>query len=147
MISERLGGRTPGVLALVALALVLVAAAASLAPPPTDVGDMIVIEPSALGPPALNAVPERRVTFVNRTGRMVHIEFNGGAARHHVIQVPDQIWAIFHRAGSHPYVVHFPDDTAADMMEGVVEIVADPHQRPDPEACVGVTVMGACLER
>ena len=125
----------------------LLVTAAALMPSPARADEEIVIELTTVWPAVLQTTAERRVTFVNRAGRMVHVDFAGDGGRHHVYyQVPDQIWAIFHRAGTHAYLVHFPDGTAADL-QGVVEIVADPHQRPDPQACVGVTVMGACLER
>lgn len=146
MTSAAFGRRKLGVLALVTLALVLIAGAASLTPSPAGGDDVIVIGSSELRPPAFQTMSERRVTFLNRTGKVVHLELEGEAVEHHLIQVPDRIWAIFHRSGDHPYVVHFPDGAAADL-HGVVEIVADPHERPEPQACVGVTVMGACLER
>lgn len=107
----------------------------------------IVIETTALTPSVLLTEPEHRVLFINRSGRAVHVQFlmrNGD--QHHLVQAPGQIWAIFHRMGRHPFVVHFLDRTVPDLF-GAVEVVGEPYGRPDPLACSGITVMGACLER
>jgi hypothetical protein len=66
--------------------------------------------------------------------------------QHHLIQVPEQIWAIFHKVGRHPFVVHFGDPAMANL-NGAVEVVGDPYGRPNPLVCSGITVMGACLEQ
>jgi hypothetical protein len=64
----------------------------------------VIIEATALRPQVLMTEPERRVTFVNRSGRMVHLDFIiRDPELHHVFQVLDRIWAIFHRPGRHPY--------------------------------------------
>jgi len=107
----------------------------------------IVIEANALHPEVLMTEPEHRVLFTNRSDRTVHIQFimkNGD--QHHLVQVPEQIWAIFHQVGRHPFVVHFLDRAVPDL-HGAVEVVGDPYGRPDPLVCSGITVMGACLER
>ena len=107
----------------------------------------IIIEPTAVRPSVLLTEPEHRVLFINRSGRTVHIQFlmrNG--EQHHLLQVPEQIWAIFHQMGRHPFVVHFLDRTVPDLY-GAVEVVGDPYGRPDPLVCSGITVMGACFER
>jgi hypothetical protein len=109
----------------------------------------ILIETNALRPEVLMTVPERRVVFTNRTGHPAHIQFtmkNPNGEQHHLVQVPEQIWAIFHKVGRHPFVVHFTDRAMPDLY-GAVEIVVDPYGRPDPLVCNGITVMGACLER
>jgi hypothetical protein len=107
----------------------------------------VIIEATGLRPSVLMTESEHRVIFVNRSGRMVHVDFMiRDPELHHVIQVPDQIWAIFHRPGSHPYEVHFRDPTVADL-HGVIEVAGDPYGRPDPLVCSGVTVQGACIER
>jgi hypothetical protein len=107
----------------------------------------IIIQAAALQPQVLMTEPEHKVLFVNRSGKMVHIQFlmhNGG--KHHIFQVPEQIWAIFHQSGIHRYVVHFPDPKMPNL-DGAVEVVGDPYGRPDPLVCGGVTVQGDCIER
>ena len=109
----------------------------------------ILIDANALHPEVLMTEPEHRVQFTNRSGHAVHIQFtmrNPNGEQHHIVQVPNQIWAMFHQVGRHPYVVHFLDHTAPDLW-GAVEVVGDPYGRPDPLVCNGITVMGACLER
>jgi plastocyanin len=106
----------------------------------------IFIERTKLIPPTLTATVGERVTFVNRSGRTVHVEFLGDAGRHRVFQIPTEIWAIFHRPGSHPYEVHFPGPKAVTL-RGTVEAVEDPSGRPDPHTCDSFTVMGECIER
>jgi hypothetical protein len=109
----------------------------------------ILIDAKALHPAVLMTEPEHRVLFTNRSRQMVHIQFtmkNPNGEKHHVVQVPEQIWAVFHTMGLHPFVVHFLDRAVPDL-RGAVEVVGDPYGRPDPLVCDGVTVMGACLER
>jgi plastocyanin len=108
--------------------------------------DEIVIEGTKLNPPLFKATVGERVTFVNRSGRTVHVEFLGDAGRHRVFQVPNEIWAIFHRAGSHPYEVHFSDPRARTL-RGTVEAAEDPSGRGDPHTCDSLTIMGECIER
>jgi hypothetical protein len=109
----------------------------------------IVIEANALHPEVLMTEPEHRVLFTNRSGHSVHIQFsmkNQNGYQHHLVQVPEQIWAIFHQMGGHPFVVHFGDRAGPDLY-GAVEVVGDPYGRPDPLVCSGISVQGACLER
>ena len=109
----------------------------------------ILIKANALDPEVLITEPEHRVLFTNRTGHAVHIQFtmkNPNGEQHHIVQVPEQIWAMFHQLGHHPFVVHFLDRAVPDL-SGVVEVVGGPYGRPDPLVCNGITVMGACLER
>ena len=109
----------------------------------------ILIEANALHPEVLMTEPEHRVLFTNRSGHSVHIQFtmkNPNGEQHHIVQVPDQIWAVFHQVGRHPFVVHFLDRAVPDL-SGAVEVVGDPYGRPDPLVCSGITVMGACFER
>jgi hypothetical protein len=107
----------------------------------------ILIEANALHPEVLMTGPEHRVLFTNRSGRSVHIQFSmKNGEKHHLVQVPEQIWAIFHQFGRHPFVVHFGDPSMADLY-GAVEVVGDPYGRPDPLVCSGISVQGACLER
>ena len=107
----------------------------------------ILIEANALHPEVLMTEPEHRVLFTNRSGQSVHIQFamkNG--EQHHLVQVPKQIWAVFHQTGRHPFVVHFGDPSMANLY-GAVEVAGDPYGRPDPLVCSGISVQGACLER
>lgn len=109
----------------------------------------ILIKANALDPEVLITEPEHRVLFTNRTGHAVHIQFtmkNPNGEQHHIVQVPEQIWAMFHQLGHHPFVVHFLDRALPDL-RGAVEVVGDPYGRPDPLVCNGITVMGACFER
>ena len=108
--------------------------------------DQIVIERTKLNPPALKTTVGERVTFVNRSGRTVHVDFIGNSGRHETFQVPTEIWAIFHRPGLHPYEVHFADPKAA-ALRGTVEAVEDPSKPGDPHTCDSFTVMGVCIER
>ncbi len=105
----------------------------------------IVIGATRLDPPVLRTVTEQRVTFVNRSGRIVHVDFLGDAGQHHVYQVPGSIWAIFHRPGRHPYVVHFKTDGGREL-RGVVEVESGTIPGPLPPTCTGFTVMGECLD-
>lgn len=109
----------------------------------------ILIEAKALHPAVLMTEPEHRVLFTNRSGHTVHIQFtmkNPKGEKHHLVQVPEQIWAIFHTMGRHPFVVHFIDPAAPDLY-GAVEVVGDPYGGPDPLVCGGITVEGGCIER
>lgn len=136
----------------VTLALVIGAAATVLIQPRQSEAEEIItgeiiIEAEALRPQVLMTEPERRVIFVNRSGRIVHVDFiTRNPERHHTFQVPDRIWAVFHWPGRHPFEVHFGDPALADL-QGAVEVVDNPYGGPDPRVCSGVTVMGACIER
>jgi len=123
-------------------------AAAVLSSPPA-LGGEITIEADGLQPPVLFVESEREVNFVNRSGRLVHVEFQHRGLdqhQHHLVQVVDRIWAVFHQAGAHRYAVHFLDPRMKDL-EGAVVVGENRYGGPDPSECGGVTVMGACLER
>ena len=136
--------RHPPVAALCAVLCVALATAALPVMAAATEHDEIVVETMALRPPILRTTVERRVTFVNRSGRVVHVDFVGDQDRHHVVQVPGSIWAIFHRTGSHPYVVHIESGHRHEL-KGVVEVVDDPSPG-EPRVCDTVTVMGVCIE-
>ncbi len=147
MISRRDGHGTLGILARLGLVFALSALAPPLAAaPPLWAESLITIMPNWVDPPTLRATLDERVTFVNRSGRMVYVQFIGDSGKHHVFQIPNQIWAEFHRPGRHPYIVQFPDGRGPDI-HGVIEVPGDHFRRPDLQACAGVTVMGGCLER
>ena len=128
------------------LLLAVLVAALLLPPWSAAAGEEIVIEAAGLSPQVLRAGMDHRVRFVNRTGKPVHVEFIGDSGWHHVEQLQDEIWAVFHRPGLHPYVVPLTNDRLGEL-HGTVEVRSDPRGRPEPQDCVGVTVMGACLER
>ena len=107
----------------------------------------VVIEATALQPPVLATTTGQRVAFVNRSGRIMHIQFAGDEAGHRVFQVPGEIRAVFHAAGRHDYVVHFSGRREASL-RGAVEVargLTGDHVVPE---CGGLTInKGVCLER
>jgi plastocyanin len=106
----------------------------------------VVIGTDRLEPRVLQASTADRVTFVNRSGRVVHVEFGPDRGRHHVFQVPGEIWAVFHQPGPHVYAVHFETGPRREL-RGVVEVGHVPERPSEsPPTCTGVTVMGVCLE-
>jgi hypothetical protein len=140
--------RPPGVHpALVGVvALVMALALAASVTPARGTTDEIVIRATGTDPPVLRTVAGRRVSFVNRAERPVHVEFGDDPRRHHVVQVPlvGPIWAIFHRPGTHPYVVHVYDGQTV-ILRGLVEVGEDP-ERPWGSGTCGTVVMGDCIE-
>jgi hypothetical protein len=143
-----LGGRG---LFLLGLSVVAVAPLLMSAPSPAEAGEIIageiIIEATALHPEVLITEPNQQVRFINRSGHLIHLSLiTKDPERHHVFQVPDQIWAIFHRTGRHGFEVHFLDG-AFPTLRGAVEVQYDPFGMPDPLTCSGITVMGACIER
>ena len=89
----------------------LVTLLALLAPVGARAGETIVIEATRVVPDFLETMTGTRVDFVNRAQRSVHVEFGVDPRQHQVVQVPatGPIWAVFHRPGTHPYVVHVYD--------------------------------------
>lgn len=110
-----------------------------------DVAKEIVIDRRGPAPDRLTVGLDAMVTFVNRTGRSVHVDFVGDSGQHHVFQVPGHIQAIFHRPGIHPYVVHFFDGAVPELY-GVVEVLPATGHTPSPPVCGRVTVQEICLE-
>ena len=119
---------------------------ALLATPMPAAAAEIVIDAGALRPTLLTVESDESVTFTNRSGRVVHLEFLGRADEHHVFQVPGQIRATFHRAGRHAYVVHFETPPRAEL-HGVVEVREPASPPSQPPVCNGVSVEEICLER
>lgn len=117
----------------------LAGAAGGITPPE------VVIGSAHLEPSTLRTQTERRVTFVNRSGRIVHVDLHGDAGQHHVFQVPGSIWAIFHQPGRHPFVVHFGHGEPRDL-HGVVEVELGPASDVDVPTCGWLTVMEVCVE-
>ncbi len=133
------------------IAVAVAAAAAMLAMLASTAGARaadreIVIGAGALEPRVLLAPLNERVTFVNRSGRMVHVELIGPEGEHHVFQVPGRIWAEFHRPGPHPYVVHF-ESGAPRELSGFVRIDGEAQPAVTPSECTGLTVQETCIER
>ncbi len=113
----------------------------------TAAGPQVVIDRDRLLPRALETLTGERVDFVNRTGRPVHVQFSADGHDHDVIQVPvtGLLWAVFHRPGTHPYVVHVYDgETRA--LGGVVVVTTDETHQWQAGTC-GVVVEGDCIER
>jgi hypothetical protein len=128
---------------LVALAVV----AAGVAPMTArgDPASQVVIENDRLEPRTLETLTGERVHFVNRTGRPVHLQFSGELRWHDVVQVPltGPLWAVFHRPGTHPYVVHiYGRETRA--LEGVVSVTTDETHQWQSGTC-DVVVEDNCL--
>jgi hypothetical protein len=130
--------RQPGLVGILMLAL---AAAA-----PAGAGDVteIVVEADGVRPPVAHAALDVPVHFVNRTRRDIHVEFLGDNGQHHVVNVPGRIWAAFHRAGRHPFVVHVAS-TGRELARGVVEVPEDTPRSGQP-VCGWITVEGICIE-
>lgn len=105
----------------------------------------VVIEATQLQPRVLQTTTAQKVTFLNRSGQAVHVEFQRRKDQHHVFQVADRIWARFHSAGPHLYVVHFPAAPGRDL-RGVIEVRHVPQREGDVPGCAGLSVMDMCLE-
>lgn len=139
-----LGGNGTRWLAGIVIGLAALAWGAS----PARGGDAVVVRVDAIEPAVLRTTTGERVDFVNRTERMVHVEFTDDSRRHEVVQIPrtGTIWAVFHRPGEHPYVVHVVVDGRERALRGLVEVAED-AQAPVASPSCGVTVMGVCIER
>ena len=124
----------------------LLAALMFPAPAAWSAEDEVTIRATALEPHALLTVAGRRVNFVKRVDRPVHVEFGEDPGRYHVFQVPagGPVWAIFHRPGTHPYVVHIYDGKTT-VLHGVVEVLESP-ERPWGLGACGTVVMEECVE-
>lgn len=129
---------------LIALLVLLVAAA----PVWASADATIVIEATRLVPDALTTVTGQRVNFVNRAQRTVHLEFGGDVRQHELVQIPatGPVWAIFHRPGTHPYVVHVYEGREVRTLSGMVDVLEDETHKWDSRTC-GTIVMGECIER
>ena len=113
---------------------------------PAGPATQIVIESDHLEPRMLETLTGERVDFVNRTGRPVHLQFSGDIRQHEVIQIPvtGPASAVFHRPGTHPYVVHiYERQTRA--LEGVVSVTTDAAHQWQSGTC-DVVVEGNFLE-
>jgi len=132
----------PFIVSLVVVALTATPQTTQAAPDPV----VVQIRTDRLEPRVVQATTAQRVVFVNRTGRIVHVQFQGKeGARHHVYQVPGEIWAVVHYAGPHLYVVHFETDPKREL-RGVVEVGHAPESESGLPTCRSVTVRGDCLD-
>jgi hypothetical protein len=133
-------------LARASLAVVLIGGAARV-PPAWPADAEIVIRANAIEPHVFRATMGQRVNFVKRVDLPVHVEFGVDPTQHHVVQIPwtGPIWAVFHRPGTHPYVVHIYADKTTTTLHGIVEVVEDPQHPWAPGTCAAV-VMGECIE-
>jgi hypothetical protein len=105
----------------------------------------IVVENDRLEPRLFETLTGERVDFVNRTGHPVHLQFVGDIRQHEVIQIPAMgpAWAVFHRPGTHPYVVHIYERQMR-ALEGVVSVTTDATHQWQSTTC-DVVVEGNCL--
>ena len=126
--------------------MTMLAALAFAAPAAWSAEGEVIIRATALEPHVLETVAGRRVNFVKRVDRPVHVEFGDDIRQHQVVQMPvtGPIWAVFHRPGTHPYVVHIYG-AATTAISGLVEVVEDPERPFGPGTC-GAIVLGECLE-
>lgn len=129
-----------------AMLLLGLAASMSQVPSAWSAEGEVVIRASALEPPVLRTVAGQRVNFVKHVNRPVHVEFGVDPSAHQIFQMPatGPIWAIFHRPGTHPYVVHIYDGKTTGL-HGLVEVVEDP-ERPWGLGRCGAVVMDVCIE-
>jgi hypothetical protein len=116
---------------------------------PARAGEVVVVvRPDGVEPRVLHATTGERVDFINRTGKLVHLQFKGDVRQHEVVQIPatGPIWVVFHRPGTHPYEVHaYVTDRDVRTLRGSVEVVEDPRHA-DPSPTCGITAMGVCIE-
>jgi hypothetical protein len=128
-------------------ALAVVIGGAAWEPAASPVDDEIVIRANAMEPHYFRATMGQRVNFVKRVDLPVHVEFGVDPRQHQIVQIPatGPIWAVFHRPGTHPYVVHIYATKLTTTLHGVVEVVEDPQHPRAPGTC-GVVVMGDCIE-
>ena len=113
--------------------------------PLVAVGAEIVITTDALTPAVLTVAADEPVVFLNRSGRIVHVDFLGRTGEHRVFQVPGSIRAIFHGPGRHPYVVHFEEPRRGEL-RGVVEVEETREPWDELPVCPGTSVEGNCIE-
>jgi len=127
--------------------LTLAVATCAVAPIPTHAQGVpqVVIENDRLEPKWLETLTGARVNFINRTGHPVHLQFSGDIRQHEVVQIPatGPIWAIFHRPGTHPYVVHVYNRQPR-ALPGVVSVTTDETHKWESGTC-DVVVEGNCI--
>lgn len=124
----------------------LIAAAPDRVPPAWSADVEVIIRATALDPHVLSVAAGQRVTFVKRVDKPVHVEFGADPKQHQIFQIPGAapISAIFHRPGTHPYVVHIYDGKTT-VLHGVVEVAENPGHPWELGQC-GAVVEEACIE-
>jgi len=129
-----------------AFAVVLIGGAPAV-PTAWPAEEDIVIRANAIEPHVFRATMGERVNFVKRVDLPVHVEFGVDPGQHHVVQIPGTgpFWAVFHRPGTHPYVVHIYAAKTTTTLHGIVEVVEDPQHPWAPGTCAAF-VMGVCIE-
>ena len=130
-------------------ALAIVVALLLWAPPapaqPADPGvALIVVEVARLTPEVVTVPVDGEVRLVNRSQRAIHVQFLDASGHHHLFPVEASIGAIFHRAGRHPFVVHFRDGSGREL-HGAVDVTDLPPAEGLP-VCGWITVEGNCLD-
>jgi plastocyanin len=128
--------------------MVIALAALAWGVAPASAGATIAVQLNGVEPSLLRTTTGERVDFINRTERLVHVQFTDDSRRHEVVQIPGTgtIWAVFHRPGEHPYEVHVVFDGRERTLRGLVEVREGAPPPANPPSC-GVTVMGVCIER
>jgi hypothetical protein len=101
-------------------------------------GAEVVITTDALTPAVLTVAADEPVVFLNRSSRIVHVDFLGRTGEHYVFQVPASIGAIFHGPGRHPYVVHFEEPRRGEL-RGVVEVEETREPWDELPVCRGIS--------
>ena len=106
----------------------------------------VVIHPESIEPAVLRTTTGTRIEFENRTGRAVHLEFEGDPRLHEVVQAPatGPFWVTFNHPGQHRYVVHVYEPKERTL-RGVVEVSQGTDQGGAPGAC-SVAVLGTCVQ-
>lgn len=106
----------------------------------------VIIRATTLEPHMLSVAAGQRVSFVKRVDKPVHVEFGADPKQHQVYQIPGTapISAIFHRPGTHPYVVHIYDGKTT-VLHGLVEVTENPNHPWELGQC-GAVVEEACIE-
>ena len=108
----------------------------------------ILVGETLLAPAFLTVKSGERVDFRKTVNVIMHLEFGSDPRQHDVVQIPiiGPVWAVFHRPGTHPYLVHVYVGSGQHTLNGVVNVVEDETHRWDSKTCGGV-VMGECIER
>ena len=108
----------------------------------------VIIRATALDPHVLSVPAGQRVSFVKRVDRPVHVEFGADPKQHQIFQIPGTapISAIFHRPGTHSYVVHIYDGKTT-VLHGLVEVTENPNHPWELGQCGAVVEESeACIE-
>ncbi len=104
----------------------------------------VVIHSEALVPAVLEIAVEDSATFVNHSGRRVHVDFLGRSGEHHLVHVPGKIRASFHAPGRHPFVVHVENGRVVEL-RGAVVVIGEGRARIEPMVCSGTRFEEICV--